>query len=70
MSRLCRCSYLFLLIPLNTVAHPGHDGIVIPSSADDFINLASWIAIALLASLVPALLIRRATRTKTENVNE
>ena len=51
--------YLLLLIPFNTLAHPGHDDIVTQSGVNDFANIVTGISITLAVAAAMVGLLRR-----------
>jgi len=51
--------YLLLLIPFNTLAHPGHDDIVAQSGMNDFASIVTGISITLAVAAAMVALLRR-----------
>ena len=51
--------YLLLLIPFNTLAHPGHDDIVTQSGVNDFASIVTGISITLAVAAAVVALLRR-----------
>ncbi|MBT8433374.1 MAG: hypothetical protein KJN95_01850 [Gammaproteobacteria bacterium] len=58
MKPLKLIKYLLLLIPFNTLAHPGHDDIVTQSGLNDFASIVTGVVIALAVAAAMVVLLR------------